>query len=155
MLHIAAKMGHTEIMGFLLNYCRQSYSHLSSCRPSRKLIDINITDANNRTPLQVAAERGQCHCNCLSLLCFSQTADRKHTGKHCVCDKSGQDVGSVCISVGRALVRQLLTRVQSPGMARNCSSGVKFHQSVVSAFCMPQFTSMLKNIVFVTSMVKL
>ncbi|XP_070186884.1 ankyrin-1-like isoform X2 [Littorina saxatilis] len=57
-LHIAAKMGHTEITSYLLAYCRQTYANRSSHRPSRKLMDINTTDANNRTPLQVAAEKG-------------------------------------------------------------------------------------------------
>ena len=79
MLHIAAKMGHTEITAFLLNFCRQSHPNMSPCRPSRKLIDINITDTNNRTPLQVAAEKGQCCCcSYLRLLCFLQTMVLKY-----------------------------------------------------------------------------
>ena len=78
-LHIAAKMGHTEITAFLLNFCRQSHPNMSPCRPSRKLIDINITDTNNRTPLQVAAEKGQCCCcSYLRLLCFLQTMVLKY-----------------------------------------------------------------------------
>ncbi|XP_076452363.1 uncharacterized protein LOC143287987 isoform X2 [Babylonia areolata] len=61
-LHIAAKMGHTEITRYLLGFCRPS-SHSpsaqsSSHRSSRRLLDINTPDANNRTPLQVAAEKG-------------------------------------------------------------------------------------------------
>ena len=58
-LHIAAKMGHTEIVRYLLTFCRPSHSPPSLPRASRKLLDINIMDANNRTPLQAAAEKGE------------------------------------------------------------------------------------------------
>ena len=79
MLHIAAKMGHTEITAFLLNFCRQSHPNMSPRCPSRKLIDINITDTNNRTALQVAAEKGQCCCcSYLGLLWFLQTMVHKY-----------------------------------------------------------------------------
>jgi hypothetical protein len=57
-LHIAAKMGHTEIVRYLLSYCRQSLTPHHAHRTSRKLLDINTTDTNNRTPLQAAAEKG-------------------------------------------------------------------------------------------------
>lgn len=56
-LHIAAKMGHLEIIQYLLNFCHSAHV-LSSRHLSRKLMDINTTDSNNRTPLQVAAEKG-------------------------------------------------------------------------------------------------
>nr|KAG5709649.1 hypothetical protein BaRGS_027674 [Batillaria attramentaria] len=56
-LHIAAKMGHLDICQYLLNFCQQTHIR-SSRRPSRKLLDINTTDTNNRTPLQLAAEKG-------------------------------------------------------------------------------------------------
>lgn len=58
-LHIAAKMGHLHVTEYLLHFCHLAHTRSSHRLPSRsKLLDINTTDTNNRTPLQVAAERG-------------------------------------------------------------------------------------------------
>ncbi|XP_076459845.1 uncharacterized protein LOC143292985 isoform X3 [Babylonia areolata] len=57
-LHVAARMGHTRVTRYLLGYCRQAFPHNALPCPSLRLMDINVTDFHNRTPLQAAADRG-------------------------------------------------------------------------------------------------
>ncbi|KAK3082822.1 hypothetical protein FSP39_006354 [Pinctada imbricata] len=59
-LHAAAKIGHADIMDFLLDLCRplghaptvSKYSHY------HRGLDINATDSDGKTALQLAAEKG-------------------------------------------------------------------------------------------------
>ena len=53
-------MGHAEIIEYLIGFCRQAHSGSMPVNlPRRKMIDINTTDTDNKTPLQIAAEKGK------------------------------------------------------------------------------------------------
>lgn len=79
---MAAKMGHFAIVSYLLQYCKNSHKKftpltvspkdggkmqekyntisktLSMSTHKERLLDINAMDRDNRTALQLAAERG-------------------------------------------------------------------------------------------------
>ncbi|XP_059173061.1 serine/threonine-protein phosphatase 6 regulatory ankyrin repeat subunit B-like isoform X2 [Physella acuta] len=79
-LHVAAKMGHFAIVSYLLQYCKNSHKKFTSLKVGHRdvskvqekyssfsktmrthkerLLDINAMDRDNRTALQLAAERG-------------------------------------------------------------------------------------------------
>ncbi|KAL5005602.1 hypothetical protein ScPMuIL_016760 [Solemya velum] len=60
-LHIAAKMGHLEIVQYLLDFC---HAHIlvskdkSKARSKVRSLDINAINAERKTALQLAAEKG-------------------------------------------------------------------------------------------------
>ncbi|XP_071103515.1 serine/threonine-protein phosphatase 6 regulatory ankyrin repeat subunit B-like isoform X3 [Haliotis cracherodii] len=56
-LHRAAKMGHYKIVDFLIQFCRTATPGDQGGR-GKKLLDINAVDAENKTALQLAAEKG-------------------------------------------------------------------------------------------------
>ncbi|XP_067685629.1 serine/threonine-protein phosphatase 6 regulatory ankyrin repeat subunit B-like isoform X2 [Haliotis asinina] len=56
-LHRAAKMGHYKIVDFLIQFCRTATPGTQGGR-DKKLLDINAVDGENKTALQLAAEKG-------------------------------------------------------------------------------------------------
>ncbi|XP_041374461.1 ankyrin-3-like isoform X2 [Gigantopelta aegis] len=76
-LHLASKMGHFAIVEFLTRFCRPS-GEITKMRQKgqscRRILDINVVDAENKTALQLAAEKGFIKVANLLLQCGATTA---------------------------------------------------------------------------------